>query len=264
MLLKEKVPANCEPQGGSPLECLWHPGRVVHRPRQRFHFSSSGAGTRRSQNPADVFDARETEGPRPDRTILFDRRRDVPVRAGWVRATLLYVLNIGGERGGLQDDKKSCGDCGAPLKNRCRTSGAGKSARQTLLRRLRGALSVSAATAVAARLRVPANRERRHLTVLFCDLVGSTEITAQLDPEEWRDVAADCHRAAAEAINRFAAHVAKYLGDGITAISAGLRSTIMTASVPRAPVSLFWRLSSSSTMSQVHIWWRAWELIQAQ
>ena len=46
---------------------------------------SSGGGQRRSQNPADLFNARKTEGTRPDRTILFDSGRDVPVRAGWVR-----------------------------------------------------------------------------------------------------------------------------------------------------------------------------------
>jgi class 3 adenylate cyclase len=59
--------------------------------------------------------------------------------------------------------------------------------------------------------------ERRHLTVLFCDLVGSTAISAQLDPEEWREVVAGYHRTAAEAIIRFGGHVAKYLGDGVMA-----------------------------------------------
>ena len=59
--------------------------------------------------------------------------------------------------------------------------------------------------------------ERRHLTVLFCDLVGSTAISAQLDPEEWRETVAAYHRAAAEAITRFDGHVAKYLGDGVMA-----------------------------------------------
>jgi class 3 adenylate cyclase/tetratricopeptide (TPR) repeat protein len=59
--------------------------------------------------------------------------------------------------------------------------------------------------------------ERRHLTVLFCDLVGSTEIAAQLDPEEWRQVIASYHRAAAEAITRFGGYVAQYLGDGVMA-----------------------------------------------
>ena len=59
--------------------------------------------------------------------------------------------------------------------------------------------------------------ERRHLTVLFCDLVGSTEIAAQLDPEEWREIVAGYHRSAADAVTRFGGKVAKYLGDGIMA-----------------------------------------------
>src|SRR5215831_19330994 len=59
--------------------------------------------------------------------------------------------------------------------------------------------------------------ERRHLTVLFCDLAGSTGIAAQLDPEEWRETVGGYHHAAAEAITRFGGHVAKYLGDGVMA-----------------------------------------------
>jgi class 3 adenylate cyclase len=55
------------------------------------------------------------------------------------------------------------------------------------------------------------------LTVLFSDLVGSTEIAAQLDPEEWREMVAGYHRAATEAITRYGGHVAQYLGDGIMA-----------------------------------------------
>jgi class 3 adenylate cyclase len=59
--------------------------------------------------------------------------------------------------------------------------------------------------------------ERRHLTVLFCDLVGSTEIARHLDPEEWREIVSEYHRAAAQAIERFGGHVAQYLGDGVMA-----------------------------------------------
>jgi len=59
--------------------------------------------------------------------------------------------------------------------------------------------------------------ERRHLTVLFCDLVGSTEIAARLGPEEWRELVASYHRAAAEAISRYGGQVAQYLGDGVMA-----------------------------------------------
>src|SRR5690242_17808793 len=40
--------------------------------------------------------------------------------------------------------------------------------------------------------------ERRHLTVMFCDLVGSTGISSKLDPEEWREALANYHRAAAQ------------------------------------------------------------------
>jgi class 3 adenylate cyclase len=59
--------------------------------------------------------------------------------------------------------------------------------------------------------------ERRHLAVLFCDLVNSTSLAAQLDPEEWREIVADYHRAAAQAIERFGGQVAQYLGDGVMA-----------------------------------------------
>jgi class 3 adenylate cyclase/tetratricopeptide (TPR) repeat protein len=59
--------------------------------------------------------------------------------------------------------------------------------------------------------------ERRHLTVVFCDLVGSTEIASHLDPEEWREIVGEYHRAAAQAIERFGGHVAQYLGDGVMA-----------------------------------------------
>src|SRR5262245_14448837 len=57
--------------------------------------------------------------------------------------------------------------------------------------------------------------QRRQLTVLFCDLVGSTELAAQMDPEDWRTVAAAYQHAAADIVERFGGHVAKYLGDGL-------------------------------------------------
>jgi class 3 adenylate cyclase/tetratricopeptide (TPR) repeat protein len=57
--------------------------------------------------------------------------------------------------------------------------------------------------------------ERRQLTVLFCDLVGSTEIASRLDPEEWHSISKDYQQAAAAAVIRFGGHVDKYLGDGL-------------------------------------------------
>jgi len=57
--------------------------------------------------------------------------------------------------------------------------------------------------------------ERRQLTVLFCDLVGSTPLSQQLDAEEWRDLIAQYQQAAASAVVRFGGHVAKNLGAGL-------------------------------------------------
>jgi hypothetical protein len=60
-----------------------------------------------------------------------------------------------------------------------------------------------------------AEAERRQLTVMFCDLVGSTALSARLDPEELREVIGAYHRCVAEAVRRFDGFVAKYMGDGV-------------------------------------------------
>jgi class 3 adenylate cyclase len=57
--------------------------------------------------------------------------------------------------------------------------------------------------------------ERRQLTVMFCDLVGSTALAARLDPEELREVIGAYHRCVTEAVRRFDGLVAKYMGDGV-------------------------------------------------
>ena len=59
--------------------------------------------------------------------------------------------------------------------------------------------------------------ERRYLTVMFCDLVGSTAISAQLDAEDWRDLVGSYLDAASAAVTEMGGHVAKKLGDGILA-----------------------------------------------
>ncbi len=60
--------------------------------------------------------------------------------------------------------------------------------------------------------------ERRYLTVMFCDLVGSTSISAQLDAEEWRDLVGAYLDAASAAVTEMGGHVAKKLGDGLMAL----------------------------------------------
>jgi class 3 adenylate cyclase/tetratricopeptide (TPR) repeat protein len=91
--------------------------------------------------------------------------------------------------------EKFCGDCGAPL-----------------------SAPVSASVAESQPFQVPeVVAERRHLTIVFCDLVGSTTLAAQVDPEEWHATVAGYQHAAAEAITRFGGDVRKYVGDGIMA-----------------------------------------------
>ena len=59
--------------------------------------------------------------------------------------------------------------------------------------------------------------ERRQLTVMFCDLVGSTALSARLDPEDMRQVMALFHRRIAEVIGGYQGIVARYMGDGVLA-----------------------------------------------
>lgn len=57
--------------------------------------------------------------------------------------------------------------------------------------------------------------ERRQLTVMFCDLQGSTALSQELDPEDLRDVIRGYQEVCAGAVGRFDGHIAKYLGDGL-------------------------------------------------
>jgi Double zinc ribbon/Adenylate and Guanylate cyclase catalytic domain len=92
-----------------------------------------------------------------------------------------------------------CGDCGAEL-----GADIGAAARQIASREAEPKHSASLA-------------ERRHLTVMFCDLVGSTALSARLDPEDMREVLRAYQDAVAGEVARFDGHVAKFMGDGVLA-----------------------------------------------
>jgi class 3 adenylate cyclase/predicted ATPase/energy-coupling factor transporter ATP-binding protein EcfA2 len=59
--------------------------------------------------------------------------------------------------------------------------------------------------------------ERRHLTVLFCDVAGSTKLAARLDPEDLADVLSDFQSRCSDAVRQYDGHVARFMGDGVLA-----------------------------------------------
>ena len=76
--------------------------------------------------------------------------------------------------------------------------------------------SVGAATPSNAPSARPEDRaERRQVTVMFCDLVGSTALSARMDPEDLREVISAYQMCVAETVQRFGGFVAKFMGDGV-------------------------------------------------
>jgi class 3 adenylate cyclase/tetratricopeptide (TPR) repeat protein len=127
--------------------------------------------------------------------------------------------------------RKFCAQCATPLARSCPKCGATNEPGEDFCGDCGGNLSINrvdipspqSASSIPGTLvdggriaeATTSKGERRHLTVLFCDLVDSTEIAARLDPEEWRDVIARYQQVAAQAVVRFGGHVAQYLGDGV-------------------------------------------------
>jgi len=118
---------------------------------------------------------------------------------------------------------KCCAECGVSLVSRrpkcandnpygtkfCAECGFAPSASPTPVSEV--AANGSATSSTSPEGRTAADGKRRHLTILFCDLICSSEIAGRLDREEWREIAAEDQRAGAEAAARFGG----YLGDGL-------------------------------------------------
>jgi len=112
--------------------------------------------------------------------------------------------------------RRFCAECGSPLPSQCSAcgfenepaakfcGGCGKPIGQA---GPAAQISVSAATRTDA--------ERRQLSVMFCDMVGSTALSARLDPEDLREVYAAYHRAVAEIVAGFDGFISRYMGDGV-------------------------------------------------
>src|SRR5262245_40391158 len=109
----------------------------------------------------------------------------------------------------VQAESKFCDSCGTPLAAAPRPG-----PERARLDRAQAATAEDVVEIVGAS-KVPAEAERRQLTVLFCDLVGSTQLSGQLDPEDLRAVVCAYQEAAAAVIQQYAGHIAQYLGDGL-------------------------------------------------
>lgn len=82
------------------------------------------------------------------------------------------------------------------------------------------ALRQAAPNAVAEKIRAQRGRsegERKLVTALFTDIVGSTALAEQMDPEDWRDVVTGAHRRVSDAVYRYEGTIAQLLGDGVLA-----------------------------------------------
>src|SRR5262245_31752797 len=117
-----------------------------------------------------------------------------------------------------RSERRFCAECGAPLAASCGACGASNEPGEKFCggcgARLEAPVPGKAPAAAEAATALSAG-ERRQLTVLFCDLVGSTPLSQQLDAEDWRDVVGQYQKAARAAVERWGGHVAKELGDGL-------------------------------------------------
>ena len=89
--------------------------------------------------------------------------------------------------------------------------------RRKILRAIRelGGTAPSAQELVLAAPKPQDTAERRQVTVMFSDLVGSTALSARMDPEDLREVISTYQKCVADTVNRFGGFVAKYMGDGV-------------------------------------------------
>src|SRR5712671_1737964 len=116
-------------------------------------------------------------------------------------------------------EKRFCVECGQRLELLCSACGAPIAAAERFCGNC-GA-RVAPASALPRENGTPAESpitgERRHLTVLFADLVSSTQLATRLDPEEYHHIVQAYHQAVARVVGRYDGYVAQYQGDGVVA-----------------------------------------------
>ena len=138
--------------------------------------------------------------------------RGFAVRAG--RANLEFMSmrcqKCGGEN---PSSMRYCGSCAAPLAKECPSCHAENPAEFLFCGRC-GIKLLDNANDAATGVERP-DAERRQLSVVFCDLAGSTALSERLDPEDLRDLIAVYREICAKAVQRWGGRIARYVGDGL-------------------------------------------------
>ena len=113
--------------------------------------------------------------------------------------------------------RRFCAECGSPLPSLCAGCGFENEITAKFCGGCGKPIGDAPALTPPAALFPPRTEaaERRQLTVLFCDLVGSTPLSSRLDPEDLREVIAAYHRAVAGVVTAFDGVVGRYMGDGV-------------------------------------------------
>jgi predicted ATPase/class 3 adenylate cyclase len=108
-----------------------------------------------------------------------------------------------------------CMKCGAKLERKCSHCGAEFPEEARFCMNCGKSLVAEATPTIEPQEGVTSEAERRQLTVMFCDLVGSTQLSEQLDPEDLREVVRAYQETCGKVISRFEGHIAQHLGDGL-------------------------------------------------
>src|SRR5262245_52011252 len=113
-----------------------------------------------------------------------------------------------------------CEQCGVAIPRQCAACGHANSAKARFCSNCGARLGAETPAPPPSTSAHPSSRplaERRLLTVMFCDMVGSSALSTRMDPEEQRDVVSNFQACCAKEIKRLGGMVAQYLGDGVLA-----------------------------------------------
>src|SRR6266545_6026816 len=127
-------------------------------------------------------------------------------------------------------DARFCQNCGQPLDRICPNCGTSNKTDAKFCKQCGallagspdrlGALRQSAPQALQDKIRAASANmegERKPVTILFTDIVGSTSLAEKLDPEEWKEIVSGAHQRVSEAVYRYEGTIAQLLGDGVLA-----------------------------------------------